>query len=121
MKIPRIDIGKELLSKVLRLALCLAAVMTVYVLILKYRLTAAYVGLYVVTGLVCCAVAVLTRGFSKKKLGEDDLPPGLCREEIEERLASAEKKRDIGVKLGYLLIPLAAVIMFDIVWVCFFS
>lgn len=117
-KMPQID--RSLAKKAIKLAFFLALFMTIYINILKYELGWLYLGLYILEGLLFCAVFLLTRGFSKKPPSADDFSPDLTADELSRRIERAARRRELGLRLVYPLVTLSPVIMFDIVWATFF-
>jgi hypothetical protein len=118
-KMPVID--AKFAAKVFRLAFWFAAVMICYILVLKYEFAAGYLAIHISAAILICAVFLLTRGFSKKEPTAADFGGNLSPAELEEKIEKAKKNRETARSLLYPLIPLIAVVIFDLIWVTWFS
>lgn len=112
---------KELAKKLIAIAVCFAAVFTVYILLIKLQLLTGIKIFYIATAVLLVVTVVMNGGFNK------DVPRP---EQLRESWSDETKQKFINIltvgkkwakRLMYLLLPMLIAVMIDIIYLFWFS
>ncbi len=96
-------------------------IVTLYAVIFRLELDIAIIFLYIATSALFVLYFYLSYGFAKELPGEDDLNPAWTKEKRKKYAERIKRNKELSKSLIAILVPLMAVMAFDMLYRAFFS